>query len=78
VEVIAPYDLDRHRLTNRMTAQRSLDVGIGTHQLAIDRDNPIPSLEARFGQLASRPGWHAAWASATSQTSPSYSSRPDA
>jgi len=59
VEVIAACDQHRHRLANRMTAQRSLDLGIGMHPLAVDRDNPIPSLEAGFGQLAARPGWHA-------------------
>jgi len=27
-----------------MTAQRSLDLGVGMNQLAIDRDDPISSL----------------------------------
>ena len=38
-----------------MTAQRALDLGVGMHPLAVDRDDPIPSLDARFGQLAPRP-----------------------
>ncbi len=42
-----------------MTAQRPLYLGVGMHQLAVDHDDPIPSLEARFGQLAPRPRWHA-------------------
>ena len=41
-----------------MTAQRSLDLGVGMNQLAIDRDGPISSLEACFSQLASRPRRH--------------------
>jgi hypothetical protein len=67
VEVIAPYDLDRHRLANRMTAQRSLDLWIGMHQLAIDRDDPIPrSRPASASWLPGRGG--------TRSTSPSLGS----
>jgi hypothetical protein len=34
-----------------MTAQRALDLGVDMHKLAIDRDDPISSREARLRQL---------------------------
>lgn len=42
-----------------MTAQRPLYLGVGVHQLAVNLDDSIPSLETRLGQLATWPGWQA-------------------